>query len=72
MKTNYGVLPLRLVFFVIVIAFCVFVFCQLSGAHHALRLTYEEYKERAKQKKIEKTKKKMQELEEKLKKESTE
>lgn len=43
-----------------------------SNAHHAARLTYEEYKERAKQKKLEKTRKKMQELEEKLQKESTE
>ena len=42
------------------------------NAHHAARLTYEEYKERAKQKKLEKTRKKMQELEEKLQKESTE
>lgn len=42
------------------------------NAHHAARLTYEEYKERAKQKKLEKTRKKMQQLEEKLQKESTE
>jgi hypothetical protein len=43
-----------------------------SNLDHAARLTYEEYKERAKQKKLEKTRKKMQELEEKLQKESTE
>jgi hypothetical protein len=43
-----------------------------SNLDHAARLTYEEYRERAKQKKLEKTRKKMQELEEKLQKESTE
>lgn len=43
-----------------------------SNLDHAARLTYEEYKEHAKQKKLEKTRKKMQELEEKLQKESTE
>lgn len=72
MRINYGILPLRLIFYVAVIAFFVFVFVKSTGANHAARLTYEEYKERAKQKKLEKTRKKMQELEEKLQKESTE
>ena len=43
-----------------------------SNTDHAIRLTYEEYKEKVKQKKIEKTKKKMRDLQEKLQKESTE
>lgn len=60
----------------VISAFCFgfFAFLKIrsSNLDHAARLTYEEYKERAKQKKLEKTKKKMQELEEKLQKESTE
>lgn len=72
MKINYGILPLRLVFYAVVIAFCILVFVKSAGANHASRLTYEEYKENVKQKRLEKTRKKMQELEEKLQKESTE
>ena len=72
MKINYGILPLRLVFYAVVIAFCILVFVKSTNANHAIRLTYEEYKEKVKQKKIEKTKKKMRDLQEKLQKESTE
>ena len=72
MRRNYGILPLRLLFYAEVVAFSIFVLVKSENAHHAARLTYEEYRERAKQKKLEKTRKKMQELEEKLQKESTE
>ena len=72
MQKKYGMMPVRFVFYLLVISLCVLFFIRSTNAHHAACLTYEEYKERAKQKKLEKTRKKMQELEEKLQKESTE